>query len=135
MARHRRAALKINGQQAREALEFLIHEGKIVASEVTKALERREKLVADLKARLVELGDEGAAAGRRLSKRAAKEWRSSRPARRRAVSAATRAARRAQGEYMAAVRRLSKAARNQIREIRKSSGVRAAIDAARKLAG
>ena len=134
MARRRRPALKLTGEQAREALDFLIHEGKIVAAEVARALARREKLVAELKARLADLGEGGAAAGRRFGKRAAKQWRASRPARRRAVSAATKAARRAQGEYMAAVRRLSKAARKQIREVRKSSGVRAAIEAARKLA-
>ena len=135
MARRRRTSLKISAQQAREALEFLVHEGKLVAAEVTRALERREKLVKELKTRLAELGDQGAAAGRRFGRSAEREWKASRPARRRAVSAATRAARRAQGEYMAAVRRLSKAARKQIREVRKSSGIRAAIDAAKKLAG
>lgn len=50
------------------------------------------------------------------------------------VSAATRAAWAAQGRYMAAVRRLPKAARARIKAIREKSGVRAAIAAAKRSA-
>ena len=131
--RRRRSTLKISAQQAREALEFLVHEGKILASEVSRALERREKLVSELKSRLAELGGQGAAAGRKLGKEASRQWRASRPARKKAVSAATRAARRAQGQYLGAIRRLSKSARRQVRAIRSQSGVQAAIAAAKKL--
>lgn len=47
--------------------------------------------------------------------------------RRRKVSAKARAAWKAQGRYMAAVRRLSKADRAKVRAVREKSGIRAAI--------
>lgn len=137
MARRRRSSA-FSGKQAEQALAFLIQEGKVAASEVQKALQRRERLIRELKTRLAEIGSESAAASGRFAKSAVRQWRSaekaSRPARKRAVSAATKAARQAQGRYMAAVRLLSKEARKQIREIRASKGVRAAIAAAKKLA-
>ena len=59
---------------------------------------------------------------------------SAKPRARKAISRAQKTARRAQGRYMAAVRRLSEDARAKIREIRKQSGVDAAIKAALKMA-
>lgn len=134
MARRRRSILDISAEEARHALVFLIHEGKVAVAEVDKALKRREHLLRELKSRLAALGEGGAAAGARLGKTTTRQWRASRPARRRAVSAATKAARRAQGHYLAAVRRLSKSARKQVKAIRAKSGVSAAIAAARKMA-
>lgn len=134
MARRRRTTLKISAEEARHVLAFLVHEGKIAASQVQNAIERREHLVRDLKSRLAALGEEGMASASRVGKRAAREWRSSRPARKRAISAAARAARQAQGHYLAAIRQLSKSARKQIKEVRAKSGVKAAIAAAKKMA-
>jgi hypothetical protein len=50
------------------------------------------------------------------------------------VSAAARAAWRTQGQYLAAVRLLSKADRAKVKSIRQKSGVRPAISAAKSLA-
>lgn len=133
MKRRKRTALpRISAEQARQALQVLVAEGRIAAAEVSRALARRERLVRELKARLVSLGEEASRAleaaasprGRRAAKRQA----------RRAITAAQRTARRAQGQYLGAIRRLSKASRAKVREIRKSDGVKAAIAAAKKLA-
>jgi hypothetical protein len=126
--------LNISAEEARQALVFLIHEGKVAVAEVDKALKRREQLLRELKSRLAALGEGGAAASARVGRTAARQWRASRPARKRAVSAATRAARQAQGHYLAAVRRLSKSARKQVKAIRAKSGVTAAIAAAKRMA-
>src|SRR5712691_1655057 len=139
MAR-RRSTLALSAESAQQALSFLVHEGKLAANEVQKALKRRERLVREVRRRLAELGAEGlefagnvgstTATGLRRAERA------SRPARKRArrtISAATKKAYQAQGRYMAALRPLSKAARFKIKAIRKASGVDAAIAAAKKL--
>ena len=62
-----------------------------------------------------------------------KAVRRAEPRVRKTISRAQKAARQAQGRYMAAVRRLSEDAREKIREIRKESGVDAAIKAALKM--
>jgi hypothetical protein len=138
MARRRRSITALSAERARQALTYLVAEGRLAAREVEKALENRDRLVRDIQERLAELGEEGSRVGRRLAKKAVASYRSAEKAtrkpRRRAASAATRAARRAQGQYMAAVRRLSKDVRKKIREIRKSKGVRAAIQAAKRMA-
>ena len=137
MARRRRSIAALSAERARQALTYLVAEGKVAAREVEKALENRDKLVREIQERLAELGGEGRRVGRRLAKKAAASYRSAEKAtrkpRRRAVSAATRAARRAQGQYMSAVRRLSKDVRKRVKEIRKSKGVRAAIKAAKRM--
>jgi hypothetical protein len=139
MARRRKGSLvTLSAERAREALTYLVAEGRIAAREVEKALDNRDRLIREIRERMAALGVEGVRTGRKLAKRAAKSYRSAEKAtrkpRRRAVSAATKAARRAQGQYMAAVRSLSKDVRKRVREIRKSKGVKAAIAAAKKLA-
>ncbi len=126
MKRRRRSVASLSAEQAHNALTYLIHEGKITAKAVEKALANRERLIREIRERVAALGVAAADGFRRAEK-------ATRP-RRKAVSAATRAARRAQGQYMAAVRRLSKSARKEIRAIRQKSGVRSAIAAAKKLA-
>jgi hypothetical protein len=124
----------ISADQARQALHILVAEGRIAAAEVSRALKRREKLVRELRARLSSLGEEVA----RAAREAAPSRKTRAAVRRRAataITAAQRAARQAQGQYLGAIRRLSKASRAKVREIRKSDGVRAAIAAAKKLAG
>ncbi len=58
----------------------------------------------------------------------------SREPRRKAVSAALKATRQAQGRYLGAIRQLSKAARKQIKAIREKSEVKAAVAAAKRMA-
>ncbi len=144
MRQRGRKGLKIGGSQAAQALHMLVSEGRVAAREVYAVLKRREKLLRELRERLAALGDEGlkvVASVRRNArfrlrtgsvKRAARKV--GRKARRR-ISAATRAAWAAQGAYMAAVRQLPKTARARIRAIRETSGVKAAIAAAKRMAG
>ena len=137
MQRRKRTGLpKISADQARQALQILVEDGRIAAREVSRALARREKLVRELRQRLATLGDEGSEAIRRAARTSLSP--ATRQALRRgastAITAAQRAARQAQGRYLGAIRQLSKASRAKVREIRKSSGVKAAIAAAKKLA-
>ena len=112
---------------------MLLEEGKIAAGDVARALKNREKMIKDLREKLA-AGDVGAAGGPQARHRRA-QGRPPRSTRaRKAITRAQRAARQAQGRYMAAVRRLSDDARVKVREIRKESGVDAAIKAAMKMA-
>jgi hypothetical protein len=120
-------ALKLSAHQASLALQMLVEDGKIAAKDVTAALKRREKTIRELRARLSALGEDVAAT---VGKTAAREA----PRARRAITQAQRRARQAQGRYLAAIRKLSRQARAQVREIRAKSGVDAAIRAAAKMA-
>ena len=126
MAR-RKKTLTITADQALQALQVFVHDGKILAQDVSRAIQRRDKLVRQLRARLEALGDEGARMAGRLKRQAA-------PQVRKVISKARRAAYQAQGRYMAAVRALPKSTRVKIKKIRQSSGVDAAIKAARQMA-
>jgi hypothetical protein len=141
LARRRRSPLTVTAEQAHQALSFLIHEGKVAASSVQKALSRRERLVREVRERLAQLGLEGIEAGRTVRKRAVRTFRAaektSRPARKRAkhtITAATRKLYRLQGKYMSALRPLTKEARAGIKAIREKSGIHAAIAAAKRMA-
>jgi hypothetical protein len=139
MAKRRGSFASISAEEAQKALAYLVHEGTVTARAVQKALQRREKLIREIRERMVALGVESLGASAKIGKSAIASLRraekSSRKPRRKAVSAATKAARQFQGQYMSALRRLSKEAKKQVKEIRKQSGVKAAIAAARKLAG
>lgn len=134
MKRKTKKALKLTARHAVIALNMLVQEGKIVAADIAGALKRREKLIKDLRGKISELEEASAPMARRLASAGRKAVRRAKPRARKAISRAQKTARRAQGRYMAAVRRLSKDARVKIREIRKQSGVDAAIKAALKLA-
>lgn len=138
MAGRRRSTLALSGEQARQALSVLIHEGKIAARDVQGALARRERLIREIRARMHALGVEGMEVAARVAKGAVAGLRAaekaSRKPRRKAVSAALKATRQAQGRYLGAIRQLSKGARKQIKAIREKSGVRAAIAAAKGMA-
>jgi len=134
--KRKRAGLpRISAEQARQALQILVEDGRVAAREVSRALARRERLVRELRQRLARLGEEGSAAVRRAARKSLSPGtrRAVRRRARTAITAAQRAARQAQGRYLAAIRELSKASKAKVREIRKSSGVKAAIAAARKL--
>ena len=138
MAGRRKSSLEISAEQARLALSVLIHEGKLAVRDVQGALARRERLIRQIRQRLHALGVEGVELAGDIRKVAVARFKNaeeaSREPRRKAVSAARRAAMQAQGRYLAAIRQLSKAARQQIKVIREKSGVKAAIAAARKMA-
>ena len=133
--RKTKKALKLSAHHAGIALQMLLEEGKIVASDVTRALSNREKMIKELRERLAALETAARPVARRVASSARKAARRAAPRARKAITRAQRVARQAQGRYMAAVRRLSQDARVRIREIRKQSGVDAAIKAAMKMAG
>jgi hypothetical protein len=134
MRRKTRKALKLSAEHAAVALNLLIQDGKIAAADVAKALKNREKMIRDLRKRLVDLEDAAAPVARRLAADGRKAYLRARPKAKKAISRAQRVARQAQGRYMAAVRSLSKDARANIKAIRAESGVDAAIRAAVKMA-
>ncbi len=135
MRRKTKKALKLSAHLAGVALQMLIEEGKIAAADVARALKNRESLIKDLKARLSEIESVSRPIARRVASASRKAVRRAAPRARKAITRAQRAARQAQGRYMAAVRSLSEEARVKIREIRKESGVDAAIQAALKISG
>ena len=130
MARKIRRFPNITPQEAHAALRWLTATHKVTAKQITDALKAREQLAAEIMRKLEALGGEGLRFLRgpdSLLRRAP-----AKPKRRRA-SAKAQAAWRAQGRYMAAVRRLSKANRAKVKAIRERSGIRAAVAAAKKL--
>jgi len=139
MARRRRSTLALSGEHARQALAILVQEGKLKASEVKKALQRRDRLIRALRDSLAALETGVGSVGKRL-KGSLLRARKARTGKRRAarrkprISAATRKLYQQQGRYMAALRRLSKEQRANVKVIRGKSGVRAAISAAKKMA-
>lgn len=136
MARRRKSTFTISAEQARQAVTFLVDQGKLAALEVQKALERREHLVRDLKSHLAALGElTGRAISRTMTRAgAARRDRSVKRKPKRGVSAARRRSMRQQGRYLAAIRQLSAANRKKVKTIRGKSGVHAAIAAANRLA-
>jgi ABC-type transporter Mla subunit MlaD len=133
MKRKTKKALKLTAHHAVIALNMLVQEGKIAAADIAGALKRREKLIQNLRAKLSKLEKASAPVARRLASAGRDAVRRARPRARKAISRAQKTARRAQGRYLAAIRRLSEDARAKIREIRKQSGVDAAIKAALKM--
>ena len=134
MRRKTKKELRLSVEHAAAALQLLIEDGKVAVSDVTRALQRREQLIRDLRARLSTLEEAARPAARRLAKASRQAVRRARPQARRAVTRAQKLARQAQGRYLAAIRGLTKEARAKVQAIRKSSGVAAAIKAARSLA-
>jgi len=134
MRRKTKKAIRLSAEHAAAALQLLIEDGKVAVGDVTRALQRREQLIRDLRARLSTLEEAARPAARRLAKASRQAVRRARPQARRAVTRAQKLARQAQGRYLAAIRGLSKEARAKVQAIRKSSGVVAAIKAARSLA-
>lgn len=128
-----RKTSNLSPERAAQAVSILIHEGKLKLQDLTRALERREKMVNDLRAKLAAFG-ESSGNGRRSGRGKARagQRKPGRAAKR--ISKAQRAARQAQGRYLGAIRRLSVQNRAKVKAIREKSGVRAAIAAAKKMA-
>lgn len=138
MARRRRSYLALSAEHAQQALAVLVQEGKLRASEVTKALQRRDRLIKALRASLSALETGAVSVGKLLGHRASRKagTMTGKVARRKPrISAATRKLYQQQGRYMAALRNLSKAQRAKIKAIRGKSGVRKAIAAAKRMSG
>ena len=131
MRRKTRKALKLSAEHATAALQMLIEEGKIAVADVARALKRREALIREVRARLAALESASAPTARRLAAAGRRAARRAAPKARKAITRAQRLARQAQGRYLAAIRTLSKEARAKIQQVRKESGVDAAIKAAR----
>jgi len=133
----RRRAFSLPPDRAARALSVLIDEGKLKLRDVTKALQRREKMIRELRAKLASLGEEVSGAASRLTRRSRRKAGArirKIATKTRRISKAQRAARQAQGRYLGAIRRLSAEARAKVRDIRAKSGVRAAIAAAKRMA-
>jgi hypothetical protein len=134
MARRRRSALALSAEHAQQALAILVQEGRLRASEVKRALQRRDRLIRALRASLAALEAEAVSVGTRLFKGSAPAARTAKRRRKPRISAATRKMYQQQGRYMAALRPLPKAARAKIKALREKSEVRAAIAAAKRMA-
>jgi hypothetical protein len=141
MTRRRRSALALSGEHAQQAIAILVQEGKLKASEVGKALQRRDRLIKALRASLSALEQGVGRLGRQfkdspfpMASRWVKPANRKRVRRKPRISAATRKIYQQQGRYMAALRNLSKQQRATIKAIREKSGVRTAIAAAKQMA-
>src|SRR5258708_39881795 len=104
MATRRKSSLALSGEHARQALAILVQEGRLRASEVKKALKRRDRLVRALRASLAALETGAVSAGKRLKKsfpmaRAAGTPEAQITARERGDSGATRKKDRQQGRF------------------------------------
>jgi hypothetical protein len=121
---------KLTAMDAQTALRWLHATGVVTAKQIADALRKREALVEEIQQRLEALGGQGA---RFLTGVAALRRPHAARRRRRKISARAQAVWRAQGRYMAAVRRLSKTNRAKVKKIREAKGVGAAIAAAAKL--
>jgi len=131
MPRPRKTSL--SPDRAAQAVSILVHEGKLKLQDLTRALDRRDKMIGDLRARLASL-EESASGKIRRRRRGPGKARRTRPRKiAKKISKARRAAQQAQGRYLGAIRRLSKADRAKVKAIREKSGVRVAIAAAKRM--
>src|SRR5262249_15445409 len=115
MRRKTRKALRLSAEHAAIALHLLIEDGKVAAADVTRALKNSEKTIRDLRPRLAALESAARPAARRIAQEGRKAVRAAQPKARKALSDAQRVARKAQGQYLAAIRRLSRDARAKIK--------------------
>jgi hypothetical protein len=130
LKRKTREALNLTAGHAARALHALIADGKLAARDVTTALKRRKKLIKELKDRLAALESGAVPTTAQARKAVPRKAARNKPR----LSAATRAKYRQQGQYLAAIRGLSKQNRARIKSIRTRAGVGAAIKAAEELA-
>ena len=116
------------------ALNRLIQEGKTSVAEVRRFAGERPARIAALERELATLkaGRVAAtAAGRSAGPRAAA---AKKPKRKFTLTAKARAARKRQGQYLAALKRLKGVERARVKTVARKEGVAKAIDLARKLA-
>ena len=118
----------ITPDDALAALRWFVATRKLSVAQVSRALRDREAFLSEVNAKLEAFAGEGL----RFLGPASFQKRPRRRAKK--ASAKARAAWKAQGRYLAAVRRLSKADRVKVRAIRRKNGVRAAIAEAKRVA-
>ncbi len=130
----RRANLgKIPAVDLAYALNRLIQEGKTSVAEVRRFAGERPARIAALERELATLKTGhavGNAAGRSAGRRAAGMKK---PKRKFTMTAKARAARKRQGQYLAALRKLKVAERNRVKAVARKEGVAKAVEFARKL--
>jgi hypothetical protein len=119
---------KLSHGDATSALKWLVATKRISVREIRSALAKRDALIREIKTRLAALGGDGL---RFLSPTSFRRPLGANR-RHRKPSAKAQAVWRLQGRYMAAVRRLPKAARGKIKAIREKKGVLAATAAAKR---
>jgi len=116
------------------ALNRLIQEGKTSIAEVRRFAGERPARIAALERELATLKTGHVAAkalNRRVDHRAAP---AKRPKRKFTMTARARAARKRQGQYLAALKRLKGVERARVKTVARKEGVAKAIELARKLA-
>jgi hypothetical protein len=115
--------MKLDPRESHYVLQALLAKRKVAARHVREVLRERDREIAALRRRLVELEQSGARAA------AAAGGGTSRAARRvrRRLSPKVRSLRRQQGRYMGLVRRLKAGQKARVRALREKKGLPAAI--------
>ncbi len=116
------------------ALNRLIQEGKTSLAEVRRFAEERPARIAALDRELATLRAGHAAAKAAGHPAGPRATAVKRPKRKFTMTAKARAARRRQGQYLAALKRLKGVERARVKTVARKEGVAKAIELARKLA-
>jgi hypothetical protein len=116
------------------ALNRLIQEGKTSVAEIRRFAGERPSRIAALERELATLKTGHVAAKRRGRPPGPRPGAAKKPKRRFTMTPKARAARKTQGKYLAALRRLKIAERNRVKAFARKEGVAKAVEFARKLA-
>ena len=116
------------------ALNRLIQEGKTSLAEVRRFAEERPARIAALDRELATLRAGHAAAKAAGHPAGPRATAVKRPKRKFTMTAKARAARRRQGQYLAALKRLKGVERARVKTVARKEGVAKAVELARKLA-
>ena len=116
------------------ALNRLIQEGKTSLAEVRRFAEERPARIAALERELATLRAGHAAAKAAGHPAGPRATAVKRPKRKFTMTAKARAARRRQGQYLAALKRLKGVERARVKTVARKEGVAKAVELARKLA-
>ncbi len=116
------------------ALNRLIQEGKTSIAEVRRFAGERPARIAALERELATLKT-GHVAARRVGRPPGSGMAAAKPPKRKfTMTAKARAARKRQGQYLAALRRLKPVERTRVKAVARKEGVAKAVEFARKLA-
>ena len=129
-----RALGKIPAVDLAYAVSRLIQEGKTTLLEVGRFAEERPARIAALERELATLRAGHAAAKAAGHPAGPRATAVKRPKRKFTMTAKARAARRRQGQYLAALKRLKGVERARVKTVARKEGVAKAIELARKLA-
>ncbi len=131
----RRADLgKIPAVDLAYALNRLIQEGKTSVAEVRRYADERPARIAALERELATLKT-GHVGGKRVGRPPGpRAGAAKKPKRKFTMTPKARAARKRQGHYLAALRKLKVAERNRVKAVARKEGIAKAVEFARKLA-